>query len=74
MNKFEITKENKMGDRDLVPVFSKWIAVRINSKHGFPVIGIRENEFKRGEIVYFFDKTDEIVKVLDEEHGIKITK
>ena len=72
MSKFEIRKGSKMGDRELVPIFSKWVAVDINSKHGFPVIGIRENDYKRGEIIYFFDKTDEIIKVLKDEHDITI--
>lgn len=74
MDRFEITKDNKMGNRDLIPIFSKWIAVKINSKYGFPVIGIRENDFKRGEIVYFFDKTDEIIEILSKDYNIKITK
>lgn len=61
-----------MSNINMIPIYNKWTAVRLNEVYHIPVMGIRENNKIKGELVFFFERTDELVKLLREQFDIKV--
>jgi len=58
--------------KQVVPIYNRWIAVALSDKYGMQVLKLQRNNKNPNGIVYFFEKSDELVRVMKEDYDIDI--
>lgn len=58
--------------KQVVPIYNRWIAVALSDKYNMQVLKLQRNNKNPNGIVYFFEKTDELVKVMKKDYDINI--
>ena len=59
-------------DRKKLTIYNGRIAKELLEEYGFEIVGIDVNRTKKGYLVFHFIKTDELVRVLNEEFNLPI--
>ena len=58
--------------KQVVPIYNRWIAVALSDKYGMQVLKLQRNNKNPNGIVYFFEKSDELVRIMKQDYDIDI--